>query len=38
VAKLVREMGGSAGRWVAKQGAGWLSRAMGGSIERCMDG
>jgi hypothetical protein len=25
-----REMGGSAGRWMAKKGDGWLSREIGG--------
>jgi len=29
-----REMGGKAGRWVAKQGDGWLSMEMGGKVGR----
>jgi hypothetical protein len=29
-----REMGGQVGRWVAKQGDGWLSREMGGQVGR----
>ncbi len=33
---MVREMGGSAGRWVAKQGDGWLSREMYGWLRREM--